>query len=151
MSDDIVRDEVTVITDFIKRKEHPTIKDLQNYMEQLFADMLNEFLVQFPNAIYREITECHLEEYEEKVRMALKLICRVQPLEKKIQWSFPTGTNITALVTSDQDLPTTDTTSNNNSPDTGSASDNHAGSSRPPSPQVINKDSSHEDGTSHNT
>ncbi|KAK9081306.1 hypothetical protein Syun_030669 [Stephania yunnanensis] len=70
MPNDIVKEEVRVITDFINRHGYETMEDLQNYMEQLFADMMNKFLVQFPNAIYRELTECYLEEYEEKVRMA---------------------------------------------------------------------------------
>ncbi|KAK9118823.1 hypothetical protein Scep_016916 [Stephania cephalantha] len=74
MDEDIVKEEVRIITDFINSWGYETISDLQDYMEQLFADMMNKFLVQFRNAIHRELTECYLEEYEENVRMALTLI-----------------------------------------------------------------------------
>ncbi|KAK9159637.1 hypothetical protein Syun_005978 [Stephania yunnanensis] len=137
MPNDIVKEEVRVITDFINRHGYKTMEDLQNYMERLFADMMNKFLVQFPNAIYRELTECYLEEYEEKVRKALTLICRVEPLikEKLVQWSFPSGTNITALMTSDE-FP-----SCNNKKATEGASNNQSSGSLPPPPQVIDRPS----------
>ncbi|KAK9137822.1 hypothetical protein Sjap_008416 [Stephania japonica] len=94
-----VRDEVGIITDFIIRhRVYSSIEELYELMEQLFVDMLNEFLIQLPNAIYKDIIESNPEDFEEKVKFGLEALLRVQKLEGLVQWSFPVETTITRLI-----------------------------------------------------
>ncbi|KAK9141166.1 hypothetical protein Scep_010847 [Stephania cephalantha] len=97
---DLVQQELSIITDFIKRRNHRSIQELHDCIEHLFVDMLNEFLTQLPNAIYKEITESSPEDYEKAIRFSLKLLCKVESLEAFVHWSYPIGTNITNLITS---------------------------------------------------
>ncbi|KAK9138697.1 hypothetical protein Sjap_009291 [Stephania japonica] len=86
-------------TDFLLVRGYRSIDELYGYIEQLYIDMLNEHLVQLPNAIFKEIIESHAEEYEEKVKFALKVLCKMeQLLEDLVQWSFPSGTAISHLM-----------------------------------------------------
>ncbi|KAL5707813.1 hypothetical protein ACHQM5_018673 [Ranunculus cassubicifolius] len=63
--------------------------------------MLHLFLAQIPIVIMKEVTECPAEEFEEKVRSALKLLRNIGPLEDHVQWLFPTGcNNLSSLITS---------------------------------------------------
>ncbi|KAK9116410.1 hypothetical protein Sjap_015357 [Stephania japonica] len=102
LPDDIVKEELEIITDFIRHRNLRSIQQIHDYIEHLFVDMLNEFLTQLPNAIYKEITESSLEDYEKVIRFSLKLLCKVESVEAFVQWSYdsyPIGTNIKTLIT----------------------------------------------------
>ncbi|KAK9169632.1 hypothetical protein Syun_001772 [Stephania yunnanensis] len=79
---DYIQDELAIVTEFIiRRRVHGSIEDLYWYLEQLFVDMLNEYLVQFPNAIFKEIVECHSEECEKRIKSALRVLHKFEQLE----------------------------------------------------------------------
>ncbi|KAK9138658.1 hypothetical protein Sjap_009252 [Stephania japonica] len=102
LPDDIVKDELEIITEFIRHRNLRSIQQIHDCIEHLFVNMLNEFLTQVPNAIYKEITESSLEDYEKAIRFSLKLLCKVESVEAFVQWSYdsyPTGTNIKTLIT----------------------------------------------------
>ncbi|KAK9138665.1 hypothetical protein Sjap_009259 [Stephania japonica] len=94
-----------VLTDFIQQQDFESIGEFYGYMEQLFVDMLNEFLVQLPNAIFREIIESNGEDCEKTIKFALKVVCKMEQLEAIVQWSFPVGTTITQLTSDVHELP----------------------------------------------
>ncbi|KAK9137817.1 hypothetical protein Sjap_008411 [Stephania japonica] len=100
---DLVREELGIIIDFIKCRNYRSIQELYDYIKQLFVEMLNEFLSQLPNAIYKEIIESNPKDYEEVIRFSLKLLCKVESLEAFVQWSYPIGTNINNLITNTND------------------------------------------------
>ncbi|KAK9138683.1 hypothetical protein Sjap_009277 [Stephania japonica] len=96
---DYIQNELAIITEFImRRRVHGSIEDLYRYLEQLYVDMLNEHLVQLPNAIFKEIVECHSEECEKIIKSALRVLHKFEQLEGLVQWSFPEGTTITHLI-----------------------------------------------------
>ncbi|KAK9160007.1 hypothetical protein Syun_006348 [Stephania yunnanensis] len=96
---DYIQDELAIVTEFIIRRQvHGSIEDLYGYLEQLFVDMLNEYLVQLPNAIFKEIVECHSEECEKRIKSALRVLHKFEQLEGLVPWSFPEGTTITHLI-----------------------------------------------------
>ncbi|KAK9137810.1 hypothetical protein Sjap_008404 [Stephania japonica] len=99
LPEDLVRQELDILTNFIKHQNYRSVEELYGYIEQLFVNMLKEFLSQLPNAIYKEITESNPEDYEEVIRFSLKLLCKVEALEAFVQWSYPIGTNINNLIT----------------------------------------------------
>ncbi|KAK9137733.1 hypothetical protein Sjap_008327 [Stephania japonica] len=83
---DSVQKELAMITDFLLVRGYRSFDELYGYIEQIYIDMLNENLVQLPNAIFKEIIENHAEEYEEKVKFALKVLCKMERLEDLVQW-----------------------------------------------------------------
>ncbi|KAK9085784.1 hypothetical protein Sjap_026195 [Stephania japonica] len=85
LPDDIVKDEMEIITEFIRHRNLRSIQQIHDYIEHLFVDMLNEFLTQVPNAIYKEITESSPEDYEKAMRFSLKLLCKVESVEAFVQ------------------------------------------------------------------
>ncbi|KAK9130961.1 hypothetical protein Sjap_011448 [Stephania japonica] len=96
---DYVWEELKLVAEFIQHNQaYGSIEELYSYMEQLFVGMLNEFLSQLPNAIFKYINESPAEEYEGRVKFAVKLICKIEQLEGHVQWSFPPGTTITHFV-----------------------------------------------------
>ncbi|KAK9137736.1 hypothetical protein Sjap_008330 [Stephania japonica] len=98
MRADYVRDEVAMMTDFIQCQAYGSIEELHGYIEQLFVDMVNEFLTQLPTAIFKDIAESNAEEIEHRVKSALRVVCRMEQMEPLIQWSFPVGTTTTHLI-----------------------------------------------------
>ncbi|KAK9116407.1 hypothetical protein Sjap_015354 [Stephania japonica] len=96
---DLVQEELHIITDFIKHQNCRSIQELDNFITQLFVEILNEFLKQLPNAIYKEITESSLEDCEKAIRLSLKLLRKVESLEAYVPWSYPIGTTIDTLIT----------------------------------------------------
>ncbi|KAK9153349.1 hypothetical protein Sjap_000829 [Stephania japonica] len=94
---DFICEELCIITDFINLQVYRSKEDLYNFIERLFEDMLKAFLFQLPNLIFKDILESDLEDFEESVRNCLKLLFTVESLERCIQWSFPTSSNITCL------------------------------------------------------
>ncbi|KAK9138667.1 hypothetical protein Sjap_009261 [Stephania japonica] len=79
---DYVWEELKLVTECIQHSQaYGSIEELYSYMEQLFVGMLNEFLSQFPNAIFKYINESPVEEYEGRVKFAVKLICKIEQLE----------------------------------------------------------------------
>ncbi|KAK9081303.1 hypothetical protein Syun_030666 [Stephania yunnanensis] len=100
---DLVREELGILTSFIQQQSCRSVEELHDYIEQLFVEMLNELLIQLPNAIYKEIIECNPEDYEKVIRFSLKLLCKVESLEAFVQWSYPIGTNINDLITNSSD------------------------------------------------
>ncbi|KAK9081845.1 hypothetical protein Syun_031061 [Stephania yunnanensis] len=94
---DPVKEELCIITDFIiKHQNCISIEELDNFITQLFVEMLNEFLVRLPNAIDKEITESSPEDYEKVIRFSLKLLCKVESLK---DCGYPIGTAIGTLIT----------------------------------------------------
>ncbi|KAK9159649.1 hypothetical protein Syun_005990 [Stephania yunnanensis] len=100
-----VPDELAIITDFIlEHRNYSSIEDLYEFLEQMFVDMLNELLIQLPNAIYKSILESSSEDFEERMKFALEAILKIEQLEELVQWSFPSGTTITRLITDEAPL-----------------------------------------------
>ncbi|KAK9141187.1 hypothetical protein Scep_010868 [Stephania cephalantha] len=95
---DYVRDELAMLTDFIQLRAYVSIRELHGYIEQLFVDMMNEFLAQLPNVLLKEIIESNAEECERTVKFASNALCNMKNLEALVQWSFPVGTTITRLI-----------------------------------------------------
>ncbi|KAK9159669.1 hypothetical protein Syun_006010 [Stephania yunnanensis] len=109
---DYVWDELKLMTEFILQstQAYGSVDELYGYIEQLFVGMLNEFLMQLPIAIFKYINERHAEDYEGRVKFALKLICKIELLEGHVQWSFPPGSSITRFVPDKKVLPLDDNT-----------------------------------------
>ncbi|KAK9081851.1 hypothetical protein Syun_031067 [Stephania yunnanensis] len=84
---DSVQKELAMITDFLLVRGYQSTGELYGYIEQIYIDMLNEYLIQLPNAIFKEIIESHAEEYEEKVKFALKVLCKMEQLEDLVHCS----------------------------------------------------------------
>ncbi|KAL5716085.1 hypothetical protein ACHQM5_017820 [Ranunculus cassubicifolius] len=99
--------ELGIIVDFINRKTYSTIEELVTSFEQMFVDMARIMLFQLPNAIFKSLTDSTEEEYEENVKLALKMTCKVESIAEHVQWSFPPGCNFTSLVTT-EDAPQLD-------------------------------------------
>ncbi|KAK9138660.1 hypothetical protein Sjap_009254 [Stephania japonica] len=92
--------ELAIITDFIvEHRDYSSIEDLYEFLEQMFVDMLNELLIQLPNAIYKSIVESSPEDFEERMKFVLEALLKIEQLEELVQWSFPSGTTITSLIT----------------------------------------------------
>ncbi|KAK9138350.1 hypothetical protein Sjap_008944 [Stephania japonica] len=90
--------EMKIVKDFVLDREYASVEELCLYVDQVFADMLHWFLTQLPRSVLKEVNESPVEEYEERARLVLKLLHKLDPsLEDKVQWSFPSGANITRL------------------------------------------------------
>ncbi|KAK9137818.1 hypothetical protein Sjap_008412 [Stephania japonica] len=93
-------DELAIITDFIiEHRDYRSIEDLYEFLEHMFVHMLNKLLIWLPNAIYKSIVESGSEDFEERMKFALKALLKIEQLEEIVQWSFPSGTTITSLIT----------------------------------------------------
>ncbi|KAF5200917.1 hypothetical protein FRX31_009495 [Thalictrum thalictroides] len=95
---DLVRRELGYIMEFINRRTYSSIEDLYTFIEQLFVDILHTLLTQLPVAIFKLLTESPVEEFEGRATLAFKLLCKLESLEGKVQWSYPVGCNISRLV-----------------------------------------------------
>ncbi|KAK9081300.1 hypothetical protein Syun_030663 [Stephania yunnanensis] len=96
--DDNVKEEVSVIIDFIEHKSYASIEELISNVQQLYVDMLNKFLTQLPGVIFKDVVESPPEDLEERVKLALKIVHEIEQLEALLQWSFPVGTTISNLI-----------------------------------------------------
>ncbi|KAK9110388.1 hypothetical protein Sjap_018448 [Stephania japonica] len=96
---DAIEQDIVILTDFIRNRTYSSVAELYAFFKQLFVEMLNKFLVQLPEAILKEIIESNAENFEETVNFALKIICKVESIEPFVQWVYPPGANITALIT----------------------------------------------------
>ncbi|KAK9138882.1 hypothetical protein Sjap_009476 [Stephania japonica] len=83
--------EMKIMKDFVEEQSnYASVEDLCNRMERLFAEMLLWFLKQLPSSILEEIQDSPIEEYEERAKIVLKLLYKLDPsLEDKVQWAFP--------------------------------------------------------------
>ncbi|KAF5196490.1 hypothetical protein FRX31_013923 [Thalictrum thalictroides] len=76
-------------------------------MKQMFLDILRELYIQstaLPLSIYKSLSKCQPEEFEECVRLAMKFLFLIQPTEPRepdIDWLWPQGTDITSFITDD--------------------------------------------------
>ncbi|KAK9135140.1 hypothetical protein Syun_014470 [Stephania yunnanensis] len=96
---DAIEQDMVILTDFIRNRIYGSLAELYAFFEQLFVEMLNKFLVQLPEAILKEINESNAENFEETVRFALKVLCKVESIEPYVQWVYPPGANNTDLIT----------------------------------------------------
>ncbi|KAK9134645.1 hypothetical protein Syun_013975 [Stephania yunnanensis] len=96
---DAIEQDMVILTDFIRNRTYGSLAELYAFFEQLFVEMLNKFLVQLPEAILKEINESNAENFEETVRFALKVLCKVESIEPYVQWVYPPGANNTDLIT----------------------------------------------------
>ncbi|KAK9137740.1 hypothetical protein Sjap_008334 [Stephania japonica] len=97
---DYLGNELAMMTNFTLGRDYESIEELSEYIEELYVDMVKEFLVQLPNAMFKEIIKSNAKDIEKKVKFALKVLC-VEPLEALVKWSFPVGTTITHLASDD--------------------------------------------------
>ncbi|KAK9137820.1 hypothetical protein Sjap_008414 [Stephania japonica] len=74
---DLVREELGILTSFIQQQRFRSVEELHDCIEQLFVEMLNELLIQLPNAIYKEIIECNPEDYEKGHHLCI-VVCVVR-------------------------------------------------------------------------
>ncbi|KAK9137821.1 hypothetical protein Sjap_008415 [Stephania japonica] len=96
--DDNVKEEIVVIIDFIEHKSYASIEELISNAQLLSVDMLNKFLTQLPGVIFKDIVESPPEDWEERVKLALKIVHKIEQLEVLLQWSLPVGTTISNLI-----------------------------------------------------
>ncbi|KAK9111380.1 hypothetical protein Scep_018899 [Stephania cephalantha] len=96
---DAIEQDMVILTDFIRNRTYGSLAELYAFFERLFVEMLNKFLVQLPDAILKEINESNAENFEETVRFALKVLCKVESIEPFVQWVYPPGANNTDLIT----------------------------------------------------
>ncbi|KAK9111382.1 hypothetical protein Scep_018901 [Stephania cephalantha] len=96
---DATEQDMVILTDFIRNRTYGSLAELYAFFERLFVEMLNKFLVQLPEAILKEINESNAENFEETVRFALKVLCKVESIEPFVQWVYPPGANNTDLIT----------------------------------------------------
>ncbi|KAK9107574.1 hypothetical protein Syun_023585 [Stephania yunnanensis] len=87
-----VREGVYMISELIQTKAYPSIEDLYRDMEQLFVDMIRELLVQLADIVLKEIVESSCEDLEDKVKEALKVVCKFEQLRDLDALSFLVGT-----------------------------------------------------------
>ncbi|KAF5179331.1 transmembrane protein [Thalictrum thalictroides] len=92
---------VKAISNFVTRQNYSCIEDLYNYIEQIFVDMVHIYFAQLPHAIFKDVNDSPVEEFEGRTRNAIRFLCQLESLEDQIQWSFPVGTNILRLITSE--------------------------------------------------
>ncbi|KAL5720753.1 hypothetical protein ACHQM5_013392 [Ranunculus cassubicifolius] len=111
MASDVLWDEVGTVTEFLNRRNYSSIEELYEYMKQILVDMLHLFLAELPVVIYDEVKESPPEDYEERLRVCLKLLWKIKPLEGIIQWSFPVGCDISSLISHVPDIEIQDKTS----------------------------------------
>ncbi|KAF5181005.1 Plant/MNJ7-17 protein [Thalictrum thalictroides] len=94
MPEDMIYNEISNIQKFINRRQFSSIKELYDYIEQLYVDMLHVILAQFPTAAFDALTENPGDgDYHDRVRLVLKFLCKIKQLEAQIQWKFPQGSN----------------------------------------------------------
>ncbi|KAK9138036.1 hypothetical protein Sjap_008630 [Stephania japonica] len=74
-----------MINDF--RREGKSLEELCQHMKQLVIDILHLFLMELPNAIFKYISDSPYEEFEERILLSLKFICRLDLIDSKISWS----------------------------------------------------------------
>ncbi|KAF5202637.1 hypothetical protein FRX31_007776 [Thalictrum thalictroides] len=110
LESDKVCSELQLMVNFIKTKQHSSIKGLCDFMKQMFGDMLRALFSQLPIAIYKSLSECSAEEFEESVQLAMKFLFLTQltgPREDEIDWLFPPATDISSFITGDTSAPST--------------------------------------------
>ncbi|KAK9138464.1 hypothetical protein Sjap_009058 [Stephania japonica] len=91
----LVRKEIAMISGFIESKAYASVEDLYQHMEQLFVDMIVELLLQLLGIVLKEIVESSLEDKEEKVKVALKLVSKFEQLRNLDALSHLVGTTTT--------------------------------------------------------
>ncbi|KAK9138875.1 hypothetical protein Sjap_009469 [Stephania japonica] len=80
------------VSHFVRDREYATIEELYDCVEQLFSEMLQHFLAQLPNCVFKEVNDASVEDCEEHARFITKHICKLHSsLEDKVQWKFPAG------------------------------------------------------------
>ncbi|KAK9138465.1 hypothetical protein Sjap_009059 [Stephania japonica] len=104
----LIEKEIAMISRFIKTKAYASVEDLYQHMEQLFVDMIVELLFQLPGIVLKEIVESSLEDKEEKVKEALKLVSKFEQLRNLDALSYLGTTTTTTTST------TTNTATNAN-------------------------------------
>ncbi|KAK9138460.1 hypothetical protein Sjap_009054 [Stephania japonica] len=84
---------------FIESKAYASVDDLYRDMEQLFVDMIVELLLQLSGIVLKEIRESSLEDLEEKVKEALKVVSIFEQLRDLDAFSFLVGNTTTNSAT----------------------------------------------------
>ncbi|KAK9141292.1 hypothetical protein Scep_010973 [Stephania cephalantha] len=80
------------VSNFVRDREYATIQELYDYVEQLFSEMLQHFLAQLPNCVFKQVNDGSVEDCEERARFIAKHLCQLHSsLEDKVQWKFPVG------------------------------------------------------------
>lgn len=99
----IIIAELGIIVDFINRHTH-SFQDLSTSMEELFVVMVRFLLAPLPMAIFKTLSDSPDEDYEDRAKLALKLLYRVEPLDAQIQWVFPDGYNFSGTIFREADI-----------------------------------------------
>ncbi|KAK9137715.1 hypothetical protein Sjap_008309 [Stephania japonica] len=95
----LIEKEIAMISQFIKTKAYASVEDLYQHMEQLFVDMIVELLLQLPGIVLKEIVESSLEDLEEKVKEALKVVSKFEQLRNLDALSYLGTTTTTSTTT----------------------------------------------------
>ncbi|KAF5175377.1 hypothetical protein FRX31_035036 [Thalictrum thalictroides] len=104
LESDKICSELQLMVDFINPQRHSSITGLCDFMKQMFGDMLRALFRQLPNAIYKSLSECSAEEFEESVQLGMKFLFLTQltgPREDEIGWLLPPATSISSFITGD--------------------------------------------------
>ncbi|XP_042478140.1 uncharacterized protein LOC122059428 [Macadamia integrifolia] len=82
--------EILIILNFIREKTYGSVKDLFDFLEMFFIEMLYFTLSGLPLAILNVIDGYDpMEIGEGRVKKALKFLCELELLGDKIKWSWP--------------------------------------------------------------
>ncbi|KAL5718721.1 hypothetical protein ACHQM5_011597 [Ranunculus cassubicifolius] len=90
-SEDSVSATVKLIRDFLKKRSYSSTEELGNYMQDLFAYMLNVMLAQLPDAIFKAVSQSPDDEFEKRVRQSLKHLCMFESWDGTDKWKPPQG------------------------------------------------------------
>ncbi|XP_042480660.1 uncharacterized protein LOC122061463 [Macadamia integrifolia] len=88
----LVGTEFLIIFEFLLQelKQSDPDKDVFDFLEKCFAEMLYFFLFGLPRAILKEIdVDDPTEIGEERVKKAFKFFCKLEQLKNTIEWSWP--------------------------------------------------------------
>ncbi|XP_042478912.1 uncharacterized protein LOC122059909 [Macadamia integrifolia] len=87
----LVGTEFLIILEFLLQElQSDPDKDVFDFLEKCFAEMLYFFLSGLPRAILKEIDVDEPTEIgEERVKKAFKFFCKLEQLENTIEWSWP--------------------------------------------------------------
>ncbi|KAK9140667.1 hypothetical protein Scep_010348 [Stephania cephalantha] len=98
-----------MINDF--RREKKSLEELCHHMKQVAIDILHLFLMELPNAIFKYISDSPYEEFEERIRLSLKFICRLDLIDSKISWSPLTAESILGYTRVNEQVEDSDSSS----------------------------------------
>ncbi|KAF5200190.1 hypothetical protein FRX31_010215 [Thalictrum thalictroides] len=102
--------EIEYMVDFINLQNCSSIEELSEFIKEMLVYMLRLLITQLPVAIHKSLSECPREEFEQKLRLALSFMFKMEStvaLEDEIDWSFPPEGGFSSFMIDECPDPTT--------------------------------------------